>query len=76
MGANSHVVPAGEGVRVRNGFCSDLAWTWTWVLGLQHIDEVRAVGVLADEGLVRLDDGVVTVPIAIHLPAVGHHNQV
>ena len=45
------------------------------VQGFQHVDEERAVEILADEELVGLDDGIKSGPIAIHLPAVGLHEQ-
>ena len=45
------------------------------VQAFQHVDEERAMEVLADEGLVGLDGGVESGSIAVHLSAVGLHWQ-
>ena len=43
------------------------------VHGFQHVDEERAVKLLADEELVGLDDGVECGPITIHMSALRLH---
>ena len=45
------------------------------VQGFKHVDEERAMEVLADEELVCLDDGMKSGPIPIHLQTVGLHWQ-
>ena len=45
------------------------------VRGFQHVDQDRAMFVLADKERVGLDDGVESGPITIHLPAVDLREQ-